>query len=260
MKLTFLGSGSAFIVGKDNYQSNLLIENEKGQRLLIDCGSDARQSLYEIGFTHTDIDAIYISHLHSDHTGGLEWLAFSCKFDQNAKKPKLYISSHLVHELWEQVLKGGLASLEGKIPELSTFFDVHPIDNNSSFIWSGIEFKLLQTIHVMSGYCLEPSYGLLFNIEGTEVFFTGDSQLTPYQILNFYKMSDLIFQDCEISQNPSHVHAHFNELKALPSEIKSKMWLYHYGSEPLPDSKKEGFRGFVKKGQCFSFSDPQSLL
>ena len=71
--------------------------------MLIDCGSDIKHSLFEQGLSHTDIDAVYISHLHADHVGGLEWLGFSKLFNDK-KKPKLYISPKLQTELWNNVL------------------------------------------------------------------------------------------------------------------------------------------------------------
>ena len=43
IKLTFLGSGSAFTIEDDNFQSNLLLEDlATGKKLLIDCGSNIR--------------------------------------------------------------------------------------------------------------------------------------------------------------------------------------------------------------------------
>ena len=76
-KLLFFGSGAAFTVGADNYQSNILLIHEQGDRLLIDCGSDIRFSLHAAGFSYLDITDIYVSHLHSDHAGGLEYMAFT---------------------------------------------------------------------------------------------------------------------------------------------------------------------------------------
>ena len=91
MSIAFLGVGSAFTSAKD-YQSNLLITAQSGKKMLIDCGSDARFSLAEWGLENNieklDIDAVYISHLHADHIGGLEWLAFSTYFNPNIPKPK----------------------------------------------------------------------------------------------------------------------------------------------------------------------------
>src|SRR3982751_6023894 len=101
MKLTFIGTGSAFTVGHHNYQSNMFLETQ-GDRLMIDCGSDARLALHDLGLSYQDIGSVYISHLHADHSGGLEWLAFSRKFDPNCLKPHLYIQEALSDILWEK--------------------------------------------------------------------------------------------------------------------------------------------------------------
>ena len=84
MKMTFIGSGAAFT--SNNYHSNILIESND-KKLLIDCGSDARFALRDLGYSYKDIDSIYISHIHADHSGGLEWLGFSRKFDASCTKP-----------------------------------------------------------------------------------------------------------------------------------------------------------------------------
>lgn len=65
MKLTFLGSGS-FFAGPKNYHSNLFLETAKGYHLLLDCGSDIKYSLAEQGYKPSDINGVYISHLHGD--------------------------------------------------------------------------------------------------------------------------------------------------------------------------------------------------
>jgi ribonuclease BN (tRNA processing enzyme) len=77
MKITFIGSGSAFTT--NNYHSNILITSNN-KNLLIDCGSDARFALKEAGYSFNDIDGIFVSHLHADHIGGLEWLGLTNKF------------------------------------------------------------------------------------------------------------------------------------------------------------------------------------
>ena len=258
-KLTFLGSGNAFTVGTDNYQSNMILENDKGKLLLIDCGSDIRWSLYDQNLTYKNIDFVYISHLHADHVGGLEWLAFCRKFNpETTQKPVLYISQNIVNSLWNHVLSGGLLSLQGEIAELSSYFKVKPIPENSFFEWSDIKMELVQTIHTFSGSYLVPCYGLFFFVNNVNVLITADTRLSPH-LHEFYKKADIIFHDCETSDYKSGVHAHYIELITLDISIKNKMWLYHYESGKLPNAKRDGFRGFVKKGQCFDFSDPRTL-
>lgn len=253
MKLIFLGSGSAFTVGYNNYHSNMLLINDNNEKLLIDCGSDARLALHELNLTYSDIKDVYISHLHADHCGGLEWLGFTTKFDPKCDKPNLYISEKLKDDLWKNSLSGGLSSIQGIAADLSTFFNVHPIQGKNSFVWQGLEINLIQTIHVVAGFNIVPSYGLLFKANNTTVFITTDTQFSPHQIVDFYDMADIIFHDCETAATKSGVHAHYEELLTLKKSIRQKMWLYHYNPGPLPDAKKDGFRGFVEKGQSFDF-------
>jgi hypothetical protein len=52
------------------------------------------------------------------------------------------------------------------------------------------------------------------------------------------------------------VHAHYDDLKTLPDEIRKKIWLMHYQPVmPIIDLQKrardDGFAGFVEKGQIF---------
>lgn len=251
MELLFLGTGSAFSVGNGNYNSNmLLLDPDSSHKLLIDCGSDARHSLYQQGFSFQDIDDIYISHLHADHMGGLEWLALARKFG-NLPKPRLYGNDHLLQALWQHSLQGGLSTLKETAAQLGDFFEVAAIADSQSFAWNKINFKLVQMEHYHSNHELMPSYGLFFTHQNNRVFITTDTQFTPSRLKNFYEQATLIFHDCETSTQASGVHARFDQLITLPEEIKNKMWLYHYNSEILPDAKAAGFRGFIQPGQRF---------
>lgn len=257
MKFTFIGSGSAFTVG-GNFHSNMILESDSKKKLLIDCGSDARHALHALNLSYQDINAVYISHLHSDHCGGLEWLAFCTKFDQNCPKPILFIQPDLKESLWG-MLAPGLCSLKEKNIDLSTYFEVHVIQDRK-FTWEGITIETYPTVHVELATGLMPCYGIHFQADGKRILQTSDSQYVAKILQPLYKQSDLIFHDCEITPTKSGVHSHYSELKELSPEIKSKMWLYHYQALPLPDAKADGFRGFVKRGQCFDFKNPATLV
>lgn len=251
MKLIFAGSGSAFTVGQDNYHSNIILMADNGDKLLIDCGSDARVSLHALGFTHRDIKNVYISHLHADHAGGLEWLAFTSKFDPEYKgKPRLYICEALVDRLWNNVLSGGLGSLEEEVATLSSYFDIVPVPQNGSFAWQDINFQLFPTEHVYNGPNKVPSNGLSFKVGKTRCLITTDTRYTS-SLKKAYQNADIIFQDCEINKEQSGVHTHYSQLVTLDPDIKARMWLYHYNACPLPDAKADGFCGFVRPGQVF---------
>ena len=253
-QLLFLGSGSAFTMEADNFHSNMFLISDSGNKLLIDCGSDIRFSLFSAGFSHLDITDIYISHLHADHVGGLEFVGLTQKFDRRCKRPNLYLSKELASDLWHNTLSGGMRNVQGDVNDLETFFAVHKIEKNGYFFWEKIKFNLIRVIHIDNGYYLMPSYGLFFEVDEVKVFLTTDTQLRLDLLEDIYNQADIIFQDCETSSYPSNVHAHYQELVNLPEEIKNKMWLYGYQPGKLPDARKDGFLGFVKRGQTFDFS------
>lgn len=265
MILKFAGVGSAFTT-EDFFQTNAVVVDERtGKCLLIDCGSDARFSLSRIGVGLKDIEHVYISHLHADHAGGLEWLGFCTKFDPSVERLVLHAVSELLPELWYSTLRGGMESIQGEVANLETYFEPRPIVQNGEFRWGGVIFQPVQTVHVVSGRKISHSYGLMIDLisvvdpkkdEAKYIFYTGDTQFCPHSIMDFYKQADLIFQDCETSRYKSGVHAHYIDLRTLPAEVKAKMWLMHYqadGDVTDEAAKEDGFLGFVKRGQEFQF-------
>jgi ribonuclease BN (tRNA processing enzyme) len=290
MKLTFLGVGSAFTLpepqadgqvdlNKCDWQSNMLLTSDDNKHMLVDCGSDIRFALAQNGIMPKDycsfIDAVYLSHCHADHVGGMEAIAFCTYFSPKKKPIKLFCNERLMHEAWEHSMQGGLASIQGKVVTLTEYFDCHIIPDNKFFAWENYQFTPIQTVHVMAGYIIKHSYGLIIhgpfapNRTGPlkRIFITTDTQFCPSQINDFYNSSDLIFQDCETSPFKSGVHAHYDDLKTLPANVKKKMWLYHYQPNPkqmqdpstepgvkgIPPWIADDFAGFVQKGQTFEF-------
>lgn len=276
MKIIFAGCGSAFTT-EEYYQSNAIVQAPSGKRLLIDCGGDIRFALGKLGLSSKDIDAVFISHLHQDHIGGMEYFSLSRFFTrkQDEPRPILFCVPELMEPLWG-CLRGGLETLETKVMNLTDYFDCQPVPINSSFIWEDIRFTPVQTVHIMSGYKIMNSYGLMIKqcqlsaehirskvvsfeepikTSGQQVFFTTDTQFCPNQIRKFYGMADIIFHDCETTPFHSSVHSHYDDLKTLHSDEKRKMWLYHYSPNSKQDPKSDGFLGFVTRGQEFEIPE-----
>jgi len=255
MQLMFLGSGSAFCVTPDNYQSNVLLTSQTGKRLLIDCGTDIRFSLAALDMGYRDIDDIYISHLHADHVGGLEYLGFSTMFDKSCGRPGLYISESIENELWNNCLSGGMNTVDNKSCNLSDYFSVHSIAEKGKFAWEGTEFTLVPADHVEGKDRSMFSYGLFFKVGKHSIYLTTDTRFMPQWKNQYLQKADLILHDCETLSEATGVHAHYKELLGLPDAIRKKMWLYHFNDGPLPDCVADGFCGFIKRGQVFELPD-----
>jgi ribonuclease BN (tRNA processing enzyme) len=285
MKITILGCGhNGSTINGNNC---ILLEENRGannvQRMLIDAGWDLPHMLKRGKVRPKDITDVYISHLHGDHIGGLEWLGFD-RYDW-ATRPRptkcnwdliLHANSLLMNEMWDHSLSGGMSSIEGIDATLETFFRLNPIRPNTTFEWCGWTFKLIQQIHIMSGSIITNTFGLLVTKPGHKtLYFVTDAQhCSPRQVEVFYREADIIFQDCELypAKMMSQVHANYAQLAGYPEansvklsdDIKSKMWLTHYqdfyndkkdffGNECDWDAlaEKDGFQGFVHVGQTF---------
>lgn len=252
MKLQFLGSGSAFVPLAQNFQSNMILRTENSKCLLIDCGSDVRHAMAALGLSHRDVDAVYISHYHADHVGGLEWLAFNTYFDEKAKKPEIIMHPGMLDKLWDNSISAGLESIQGDTPvNIETYFKINDNATDKHFEWENIKFEFIQTIHVYNGPILMPSYGLYFETGKNKVLISTDTQFTPDIFMPYYEKADIIFHDCDTNPHKGGVHAHFNELITLDDDIRAKMWLYHYTNAENIDATAHGFKGFVLRGQVF---------
>ncbi|MFZ0927741.1 MAG: MBL fold metallo-hydrolase [Syntrophobacteraceae bacterium] len=256
MKIKFLGVGSAF-TSAEYYHSNMLITAGSGKRILIDCGSDIRFSLQEAGihFRHfaSEIDAIYVSHLHADHIGGLEAAALVSFFDMESHKPGLFAQENVLRDLWNHSLQGGLLHINRKRMQMDDYFSPQPVDDELAFRWEGIDFNLVEMAHIGTGRYNLYSYGLVIKNSTQSAFISTDAQFQPNVLVRISEQVDLIFHDCETSKIPSLIHAHYSQLCTLPNKLKERMWLYHYDPCPALDPKADGFKGFVQKGQEFEF-------
>ncbi len=259
MKITVVGCGNAF--SAKNYNQCFLIEEEvegTSRRMLIDFGAKVPYALNNLGIDIRSIDDVYISHLHGDHIGGLEEMAFIrydwinrpqhySEWKNGVRAPRLIANVQLLSDLWKKSLRGGLESMEGFDANLETYFEPVPVRPNKTFLWQGWTCRLIQQVHIMTGSIISHTFGLMFAKGGHQtIYFTTDSQhCSPRQIENFYREADIILQDCECVGADmekgnldflSGVHANYAQLAGWKSansvdvgeEIRNKMWLSHY--------------------------------
>jgi glyoxylase-like metal-dependent hydrolase (beta-lactamase superfamily II) len=242
LKLQMIGTGSAF--AKSFYNNNALL-TENGQTLLVDCGITAPMALHRLDFSISEIDAILITHIHGDHVGGLEEIAFQMKFLHH-RKPILYVAETLVETLWEHTLKGGLQQSEQD--SLKDFFDVRPLKPGiSNELLPGIRAELIQTRHIPGKH----SYSILFN---DYLFYSGDAVFDPELLLDLFERREveIALHDCQLHA-PGEVHACLPELLTLPESIQRKVCLMHYGDAQPDFVGKTGHMTFIQQHRIYEF-------
>lgn len=241
LNIEMLGTGSAF--AKKYYNNNALFE-VSDKKVLLDCGITLPLALHHAGYQFNDLDAILISHIHGDHIGGLEELAFQMLFRTN-RKPKLYIASDLVDVLWEHTLKGSMTQQEHF--QLDHYFDVFPLNANEPVeIVPGFVVKAIPTLHIPG----KSSYSFIIN---DHFFYSADMQFDEKLLTELHNQGiETIFHDCQLEE-PSPVHASLNQLLTLPEAIQQKVWLMHYGDAIEQYRGNTGPMRIVEQGRTYTF-------
>jgi ribonuclease BN (tRNA processing enzyme) len=84
-KLTVLGSGDAFNSGGFG-NAGYLVEDDAGA-FCVDFGPTALQALKKLRFEPNDLDAVFLTHLHGDHFGGLHQLFIDAQYRGLRRRP-----------------------------------------------------------------------------------------------------------------------------------------------------------------------------
>jgi ribonuclease BN (tRNA processing enzyme) len=226
--IQFLGTGSAFSHKYGNTSALVFVEN-KGitKKLLIDCGRTTPCDLNELGYTFADVDAIFITHLHGDHVGGLEHAAFFSRYSLGRKTHLIFPHIKLKQDLWERTLKGTM--MNGDLPRPMTFEDYFTYDvverEEQFFFFNDVMFSVFPTLHIKN----KKSYGVIIG-ERNYILYSGDSLLNRDLIdIGFADDCQAVFHDCQLFNQENPVHASLSDLKTLNWEWHDKIYVMHYG-------------------------------
>jgi len=265
VSIQFLGVGGAFSIpttpgdlSTAPMQSNMVITSESGKRMLFDCGSDIRFSAQMCGYGANSFDAVYISHEHADHTGGLEWLLLNRLFG-GGLKPLVIAEAKLIQKLWV-MLRPGLGVTTKGVMRSSHYYDgqcfsLDEFREDDRIEWEDLNLFFVENVHVRHRTRPMISYGMIVETKKRSSFYvSADTVFERETIIDISENTDTIFHNCEVGYKTG-VHAHYDELLTLPHEVRAKMWLYHYNPTEAAkkDAVKDGFLGFVQRGQTFTF-------
>jgi ribonuclease BN (tRNA processing enzyme) len=82
--VTFAGSGDAFGSG-GRYQACIHVRGSGAGPVLLDCGATSLSALKSLGLDPGEIAAVFVSHLHGDHFGGLPFLILDGQFARRTR-------------------------------------------------------------------------------------------------------------------------------------------------------------------------------
>lgn len=226
MALSFipLGVGDAF--SAHHYTSCVALEAD-GRRLLVDCPHPIRKVLREgsAGLSAPldlpDFDAFVVTHLHSDHSSGIEGLGFYFRYILQ-KRPVLVAHPGVAGRLWERLAPGMDENDHAVAQGFADYFDLTSLDEARPVRVGPFEIACRKTRHHV------PTYALRVTAGGRTLAISSDTPFDP-ALIDWLSPADLI-----LHETGDGIHASYGKLAALPEALRRKIRLIHFADEFSP--------------------------
>ncbi|HMJ08859.1 MAG TPA: MBL fold metallo-hydrolase [Pyrinomonadaceae bacterium] len=216
MKLVILGSGTS-VPHSTRSSSGFWLETAGGT-LLLDCSASVGHRMAQESLDWANLDAVWISHFHLDHCGGLAPLLFgmrNAKATQDRSKPLRIFGADGLKDLLKAFDDAGKYKLfDQKFP-----VEIIEIEQLETFeILPGIDAVAMRTPHTQNSHAIH-----LTETGGTTFVYTSD---TGYEIklATFARRADLLLMECSfVKEKPTEKHLELAEANELIRRAEPKV-------------------------------------
>lgn len=240
LKVTLLGTGSPQ-PRMDRFGPSILVEAGE-KKLLFDCGRGATQRIEQIKIPFTEIDALFLTHLHSDHVVGIPdlWLT---GWVSGRKTPlrvwgpagSKEMMSHL-QEAFQFDIK--IREEDDRLPEQGVAVDAKNIEQGVVYDAGGIKVTAFTVDHGP----VKPALGYRIDFAGHSVVLSGDTRYSE-NLIRFAQSTDVLihevvdpeaFRKYNPGMNPERLqaivghHTTAEEAGTIFTRVKPKLAVYSH--------------------------------
>jgi ribonuclease Z len=255
MKITLLGTGTPF-PNADRYGAAILVE-AGGQKLLFDCGRGALIRLTEAGVNPSEVDKLFLTHLHSDHVVGIPDLWLTGWFLGRGEPLKIWgpKGTQSLAEHLPQAFAADIAAREAppeNLPSEGVRIDAEEIEQGVVYEDGGVRVTAFLVDHGN----VKPTFGYRVDYAGHAVVISGDTKFSE-NLIRFGKGADCLLHIAWLpdARNPTppseRTVASAEDAGRIFEAVKPKLAVvYHYkNAEGIAEAVKTEYRGSLVIGQ-----------
>ena len=216
-RVTLLGTGVP-TPRPDRFGPSTLVE-VGNQRLLIDAGRGAAIRLYQVGVPMGSIDALLLTHYHSDHTSGIPdvWLTGWLQSHYGTRtKPLRVLGPVGAKELMSNLQKAYAADIkiriaDEKLPPEGAEMEVKEFNSDGAvYKKNGVTVIAFEVDH---GDVIKPAYGYRIEYDGRSVVISGDTRFNE-NVIKHGLGADLLIHEVAIARPELMTEAYIQRIMA----------------------------------------------
>lgn len=242
MDLTIVGSGDAFSSGGFGQTCLHVVSARSPGALkttfLIDCGATALEGLSKLSIETSEIDAIFITHLHGDHIGGLPYIILRMMFQDQRTRPLELFGPPELEQTYTKLMElmyVGVARMERQFE-----MHFHVLLPDVPKEWRDLTISAFDVVHP-----IDPAYALRISNGVKTIAYSGDSEWCE-NLLAAGDNADLYVLECDGYDRPIPGHNYWVELKThLPRFRTDQIVLTHLGPDARANAYQMGDKGLL---------------
>jgi ribonuclease BN (tRNA processing enzyme) len=223
--VTFAGSGDAFGSG-GRYQACIHVHGPDAAPVLLDCGATSLSALRRCGLDPAAVGAVFVSHLHGDHFGGLPFLILDGQF--GGRTATLTVAGP---EGTARRLAEAMECLFPGSARIARRFDVRVVELHpgGTETVAGVQVAAWAVDHPSGA----PALGLRLAVGGKVIGYTGDTAWTD-GILEVAAGADLLIAEAYYRHKNVPFHLRHADLAAHRGQLGSRrIVLTHLSADML---------------------------
>jgi len=215
MKLTVLGSGTSIPHARRSSPANWL--DTAGGTLLLDMGSAALHRMAEEGCEWWNLDAVWVSHFHLDHFGGVAPFLFGTRYapqTQGRTKPLTIYGPRGTRKLLTRFDEAG----DYKLFKQPFPVEVLEVSPRAEFeLFEGLSAETFSTPHTSESLAVR-----LTEANGTSLVYTSDTGFTD-ALAGFARAANLFLMECSFFRSkPIARHLELEEAMRLARQSQAR--------------------------------------